>query len=245
MFVNAIETDSLTKIFKSGVAVNKLNLIVKKGEIFSLLGQNGAGKTTTIKMLCCLTKPTSGDALLLGDSILTKPELVKQKINISPQETAVAPNLTVKENLEFIARIYGYSKNIAKEKAIYMMKNFNIEDRCNDKAKTLSGGMKRRLSIAMSLISDPDILFLDEPTLGLDIIARRSMWNLISKFKKDKTIILTTHYLEEAEELSDRISIMDEGKIKITGTVEEIKSFTQTNSLEDAYLSLTDSEEKA
>lgn len=241
MVMNAIEIKDLTKKFKNRVAVDNLNLSIKKGEFFALLGQNGAGKTTTIKMLCCLTKPSSGDAVLLGDSIIEKSEAVKQKLNVSPQETAVAPNLTVRENLELVARIYGISKQEGKLKVDEMLKAFHLEDRVSDRAKTLSGGIQRRLSIAMALMSDPEIIFLDEPTLGLDIRARREMWKLIGELKGKITIILTTHYLEEASELSDRLAIMHNGRIKVIGTLEEIKKYTKKETLEDAFLSLTDS----
>jgi len=236
----AIEIKNLTKKFKERTAVDSLNLDINKGEIFALLGQNGAGKTTTIKMLSCLTSPTSGDALLMGDSILTAQSAVKQKLNVSPQETAVAPNLTIRENLEMIARIYGYEKNTAKEKADKAIKEFNLTERAGDKAKTLSGGMQRRLSIAMALISAPEILFLDEPTLGLDVRARRELWKVVSALKGRKTIILTTHYLEEAEALSDRIGIMHNGRLKALGTAGELKKLTGKDDFEEVFLLLTE-----
>jgi len=203
--MTGIQTINLTRRFKARVAVDSLNLTIEKGELFALLGLNGAGKTTTIKMLCCLLTPTSGDAQLLGDSILSQPAAVKQKINLSPQETAIAPNLSVKENLELIARIYGRDRGAARAKAEETMRSFNLTDRSREKAKTLSGGLQRRLSIAMALISDPEIAFLDEPTLGLDVIARRELWKVMTDLKGKITMVLTTHYLEEAEALSDRI----------------------------------------
>jgi ABC-2 type transport system ATP-binding protein len=224
--MNAIETINLTKRYGTHTAVKSLNLTVKQGELFALLGVNGAGKTTTIKMLSCLVKPTSGDALMLGDSIVKNTAAVKQKINLSPQETAVAPNLTAKENLELIAGIYGNDKKNAEIKANEMINEFLLNEVADARARTLSGGMQRRLSIAMALISNPKILFLDEPTLGLDVLARRELWRTIEKLKGKITIILTTHYLEETEALADRIGILNKGEIKAIGTVAELKAKT-------------------
>lgn len=239
----AIETTNLTKKYKQNTAVAELNLTVEQGELFALLGTNGAGKTTTIKMLTCLSKPTGGDAKLLGDSIITAPQKVKQKINVSPQETAVARNLSVKENLELIARIYGFGKQAVAIKADEMLRTFGLTKIAEAKAKTLSGGMQRRLSIAMSLISEPKILFLDEPTLGLDVIARRELWRAIEELKGRVTIILTTHYMEEAEALSDRIGVMSEGKVRAIGTTAELKARTKTKTLEDAFVALATNKE--
>jgi ABC-2 type transport system ATP-binding protein len=238
----AVQTINLTKEFKGRIAVDNLNLSIEKGEIFALLGQNGAGKTTMIKMLCCLIAPTSGDAVLLGDSINTDPTAVKQKLNVSPQETAVAPNLSVRENLEFIAQIYGSSRHEARLKAGAIMKDFGLSERAKDKARILSGGMQRRLSIAMALISNPEIVFLDEPTIGLDVRARRELWKALMALKGKITIVLTTHYLEEAEALSDRIGIMHGGKLRALGTAEQLKEATGKSSFEDAFLALTESE---
>ncbi|MGM0885027.1 MAG: ABC transporter ATP-binding protein [Bacillota bacterium] len=238
----SIEIKELTKQYKSRMVVDHLTLSIDKGEFFALLGQNGAGKTTTIKMLSCLLTPTSGDALLLGDSIVTNSKAVKQKINVSPQETAVAPNLSVKENLELLAKIYGSNKQQSQMKAAQMMKEFGLTERAKNKAKTLSGGMQRRLSIAMALISNPEIIFLDEPTLGLDVRSRRELWKVLSGLKGKITIILTTHYLEEAEALADRIGIMHGGKLHALGTVNELKETTGQSSLEDAFLILTKEE---
>ncbi|MEH6979557.1 ABC transporter ATP-binding protein [Bacillus pseudomycoides] len=236
----AIIIKNLTKKFKERTAVDNLSLTIKKGEFFALLGQNAAGKTTTIKMLSCLLTPTSGDALMLGDSIIKKPTAVKQKINISPQETAVAPNLSVKENLEFIASIYGSNKQEAKQKAVEMMTKFGLSERAKNKAKTLSGGLQRRLSIAMALISSTKIIFLDEPTLGLDIRARHDLWKTLLELKGKITIILTTHYLEEVEALADRVGIMHGGKLHALGTIDELKENTGQSSLEDIFLTLTE-----
>ncbi len=241
--MNAIETHALSKIYKERIAVHPLDLPIKRGQVFGLLGINGAGKTTTIRMLACLTKPTSGDATVLGKSILTAPQDVKANINISPQETAIAPNLSVKENLELIAGIYGNSRQSATGKANRVMEKLGLSGMQNDKAKILSGGWQRRLSIAMALISEPKILFLDEPTLGLDVLARRELWSVIENLKGEMTIILTTHYLEEAEALSDEIGIMAKGRLKALGTAASLVSLTGARNFEDAFISLaTESE---
>lgn len=234
--MDSITIHELTKKYGDIVAVNNLNLRVKKGELFALLGVNGAGKTTTIKMLSCLIKPTSGDAILLGDSIVSNPYAIKKKTNISPQETAVAENLSVLENLEFIAGIYGQDRKTANINALEIAKNFGLENELNKKPKNLSGGMKRRLSIAMALISKPEILFLDEPTLGLDVLSRRELWTFIKSLKGKVTIILTTHYMDEVENLADRVGIMAKGKLTAVGTVEELKAKTGTSKLEDAFV---------
>jgi ABC-2 type transport system ATP-binding protein len=236
----AIKTENLTKKYKDKVAVNSINLSINKGEMYALLGVNGAGKSTTIKMLSCLIKPTSGDALLNGNSIVSDSEKVKRIINVSPQETAVAPNLTVRENLELMARIYGFGNEDAVSKAQKMIEDFELSDIAKSKAKTLSGGWQRRLSIAMALISDPEILFLDEPTLGLDVLARRELWSKIGSLKGKITIILTTHYLEEAESLSDRIGIMVKGNLIAEGTAEELKQSVNANTFEDAFVKIAE-----
>jgi ABC-2 type transport system ATP-binding protein len=236
----SIEITNLTKSYKKNMVVNQVSLHINNGEFFALLGSNGAGKTTTIKMLSCLLIPTSGDAALLGNSIVTDSDKVKKQINVSPQETAVAPNLTVKENLELIARIYGSSKKEAKKKATEIMEEFQLIDRAKSKAKTLSGGWQRRLSIAMALISNPQILFLDEPTLGLDVRARRDLWKVLEGLKGRITVVLTTHYLEEAEALADRIGIMHQGKLQAIGTLSELKEQTDMNNIEEIFLALTE-----
>lgn len=240
LFMLAIKTENLTKKYKDKVAVNSINLSINKGEIYGLLGVNGAGKSTTIKMLSCLIKPTSGDAVLNGYSIVNDSEDVKRIINVSPQETAVAPNLTVRENLELIAEIYGFEKETAVQKAQNMIDDFELAEVAKSKAKTLSGGWQRRLSIAMALISDPEILFLDEPTLGLDVLARRELWNKISALKGKITVILTTHYLEEAESLSDRIGIMVKGNLVAEGTADELKNSVNATSFEDAFVKIAE-----
>lgn len=236
--MTAIQTKDLTKNYGDVAAVDGLSLSVDEGELFALLGVNGAGKTTTLKMLSCLTKPSGGDAFLLGNSILVDSLKIKQILNLSPQETAVAPNLSVRENLEFIAGIYGQNGKSAKQNADRMAEQFELTPILNKKAKTLSGGMQRRLSIAMALISNPEILFLDEPTLGLDVLARRELWTAIRSLKGRVTIILTTHYMEEVEALSDRIGIMAHGRLLAVGTAAEMKAQTATDTLEDAFISI-------
>lgn len=236
--MTAIQLIGLTKKYKAKTAVNALDLSINRGELFALLGVNGAGKTTTIKMLSCLTKPTGGDAIILGSSIISDPLKVKEKISISPQETAVAPNLTVRENLELIAGVYGCDRKKSMQKAEDMITSFNLSDIAKDKAKTLSGGWQRRLSIAMALISSPQVLFLDEPTLGLDVLARRELWSVIKSLKGKVTIILTTHYMEEAEALSDRIGIMSKGEMKAVGTAGELIKKTKAANFEDAFVAL-------
>ena len=234
----AIQTAKLVKQYGNLSAVDKLNLKVRRGELFSLLGVNGAGKTTTIKMLTCLTKPTDGGALVGGYSITKQAEQVKQIIGVSPQETAIAPNLTVEENLELICGIHGFSKEKQAAKIQELSRQFALDPVLQRKAGKLSGGWQRRVSIAMALISEPEILFLDEPTLGLDVIARHDLWEVIRCLKGYVTIILTTHYMEEAENLSDRIGIMKEGRLLAVGTAEELKEKAGTNDFELAFVSL-------
>ncbi|MDD7464645.1 MAG: ABC transporter ATP-binding protein [Actinomycetaceae bacterium] len=237
--MSAIVTEQLTKKYGGVSAVDRLDLNVKEGELFALLGVNGAGKTTTIKMLSCLIKPTSGDAVLLGKSVVSCPGEIKRTINISPQETAVAANLSVYENLQLIARIYGQDAAAAKHNARDIAQRFGLEHELRKQAKHLSGGMQRRLSIAMALISRPRILFLDEPTLGLDVLARRELWAAIKALKGKVTIILTTHYMDEVETLSDRVGIMAHGKLTAVGTVAQLTEQTGTSTLEDAFVLLS------
>ena len=234
----AIQTMELVKQYKNLTAVDKLHLDIKQGELFSLLGVNGAGKTTTIKMLSCLTKPTAGDASVGGYSITKEPERVKRLIGVSPQETAVAPNLSVKENLELICGIHGFAKEKTEAKIRELSEQFALNDVLRKKVGKLSGGFQRRVSIAMALISEPQILFLDEPTLGLDVIARHELWEAIRSLKGKITIILTTHYMEEAEALSDRIGIMKSGKLLAVGTVEELNKKAGANDFETAFVSI-------
>ena len=234
----AIQARGLTKVYGAKKAVDDLHLDVKEGELFALLGVNGAGKTTTIKMLAGLALPTSGDALLLGESIVKNPQAAKQQNGISPQETAVARNLTVLENLELMAKIYGANRADARQKALALLERLSLSDVAKSKAKTLSGGMQRRLSIAMALISEPKVLFLDEPTLGLDVLARRELWKLVLSLKSKATILLTTHYLEEVEALSDRVGVMNKGRLVAVGTVQELMEQTKAKNFEDAFVQL-------
>lgn len=236
--MEAIKCVNLTKRYKNLTAVDKLNLTVEQGELFALLGVNGAGKTTTIKMLSTLTQPSSGEAFLNGYSIIKEKQKVKEIIGVSPQETAIAPNLSVEENLDFIASLYGFNKEKRKEKIEKLTETFSLETVLKRKAGKLSGGWQRRVSIALSLISEPEILFLDEPTLGLDIIARNELWTFISSLKGKITIILTTHYLEEAEALSDRVAIMKDGHLITVGTTKEIKENENEESFEKAFIKL-------
>ena len=240
--MQAIKTAELFKRYKNITAVDALNLEIQQGELFSLLGVNGAGKTTAIKMLSCLTKPTAGDALVGGYSITKEPEQVKRLIGVSPQETAVAPNLSVKENLELICGIHGFSREKTIAKIKELSQQFDLDSVLSRKAGKLSGGWQRRVSIAMALISQPLILFLDEPTLGLDVIARHELWDVIRSLKGKITIILTTHYMEEAEELSDRIGIMKSGKLLAVGTPEELTAKAGTKDFETAFVSIVKEE---
>lgn len=232
----AIKIEEQTKRYRDVVAVDKLSLCVEEGELFSLLGVNGAGKTTTIKMLSCLTEATSGDAYLLGKSISKDTSEVKSFIAVSPQETAVAAGLSVFENLALICGIHGFDKSKRKIKIDELISLLGLESVANKKAGKLSGGYQRRLSIAMALISEPKILFLDEPTLGLDVIARSDLWDMIRALKGRVTIVLTTHYMEEAEALSDRIAIMKDGKLLVCDTAEKIKETAGTDSFEEAFV---------
>lgn len=240
----AIETKDLCKSYKSLKAVNKLNLTVNEGELFSLLGVNGAGKTTTIKILCGLTKESGGEAFICGKSIDTNRDEIKRIINVSPQETAVAPNLTVRENLELIAGIYGYTGDSLVKRAREVTEQFSLEEVMSQRAKTLSGGWQRRLSIAMAIISQPKVLFLDEPTLGLDVLARRELWRVIKGLKGSVTIVLTTHYMEEAQELSDRIGIMAKGKLLTVDTPQNLMEKTSSQNIEEAFVKIAEGDVK-
>ena len=235
----AIKTEELTKTDKDRTAVDHLNLEVYEGEIFALLGINGAGKTTTVKMLACLTEPTSGNAHLLGKSILTDKREIKASIALSPQDNAIAPGLSVRENLELICGVHGFSKERQKERIEEMTKKLGLASVIDKKAGKLSGGWKRRLSIAMALISEPKILFLDEPTLGLDVIARSELWEIVKSLRGKVTVILTTHYMQEAETLSDRIAIMKDGALLICDTAEKIKEAAGAESFEEAFIKTT------
>ena len=242
--MTAIKIDNLTKKYRDVLAVDKLSLNVEEGELLSLLGINGAGKTTTVKMLSCLTLPTEGDAYLLGKSIKSDPLEAKKLIAVSPQETAVAKGLSARENLELICGAHGFSKEQRNERIKEITESLNLESVLDRKAGKLSGGWQRRLSIAMALISEPKILFLDEPTLGLDVIARSELWDLIRSLRGKVTVILTTHYMEEAEALSDRIAIMKDGRLLICDTAEKIKETAGTQNFEEAFVRIVKGEIK-
>lgn len=247
----AIKTNNLTKKYGTGTAVDNVNLEINEGELFALLGVNGAGKTTMIRMLSCLSKPTSGDAIIHGHNIKNEQKDIKQIIGISPQDTAVAGNLTVQENLGFMAGICCESDTKKNdndkssdfsvfERVENIIRQFDLDEVRNSRAKTLSGGWQRKLSIAMALIGNPRILYLDEPTLGLDVLARRELWKIIGTIKKNTTIILTTHYMEEAETLADRIAVMVSGRIIAVGTLEELETETGKKGLEEVFVSLVE-----
>ncbi|AWE07209.1 ABC transporter ATP-binding protein [Lysinibacillus sp. 2017] len=237
-----ISIEDLTKQYGDKIVVDHVSLSIKEGELFGLLGVNGAGKTTLIKMLCGLTKPTSGLATIVGKDIIQQREQIKKVIAVSPQETAIAPNLTVRENLELMAGIHGFSKKEMKEKIQYIIEVFSLHPYEKQKSKTLSGGWQRKLSIALALITEPQILFLDEPTLGLDVLGRRELWAVIEQLKKTTTIVLTTHYLEEASSLCDRICVMKSGQVKAIGTVHELIDMTKTQNFEDAFVEIVTKE---
>ena len=235
--MNIITVDNVCKNYKTKKALDNVSLTIKKGELFGLLGVNGAGKTTLIKILCGLTRKTSGTITINNFNLDKEIDKIKEIIDISPQETSVANNLTVKENLEFFANIY--NNNDAKT-INEIVDIFNLNEVLNQRAKTLSGGYKRRLSIAIALISKPKILFLDEPTLGLDVFARRELWQIVEKLKKNTTLILTSHYLEEVEHLCDRVAILSKGKLLKIGTINQIKKATNTHKFEDAFIKLVE-----
>ena len=237
---NAIVIKNLKKEYGSKIAVNNISLSIEEGIIFSLLGVNGAGKTTTIRVLTGLSRPTEGEIRIFDKDVKTELKEIKKLSNLSPQETAIAPNLTVRENLEFIAEIYGCAKNQVKEKVRRIIEEFSLQEVERSKAKTLSGGWQRRLSIAMALVTEPKLLYLDEPTLGLDVLARRELWRIIEKLRGKVTIVLTTHYMEEAESLSDGIAIMVDGSIKARGSVDELIQMTGKNSLEEAFIAIAE-----
>lgn len=234
----AVEAKKLTKKYKDKTAVDSLELAVEDGELFALLGVNGAGKTTTIRMLSCLSKPSGGEGRIYGHSVTEESSAVKALIGISPQDTAVAENLTVRENLELMAGIFGFTKEKTAQRTEEMISLFGMGEVKSARAKTLSGGWKRKLSIAMALISEPKVLFLDEPTLGIDVLARRELWKAIESLKGKITIILTTHYMEEAESLSDRIAIMSGGKLAAIGTLAQLEEQSGEKGLENAFVKI-------
>ena len=233
--MDAIVTRGLSKRYGNVTALEPLDLSVRAGELFTLLGLNGAGKSTLIKLLCCLSKPSEGDALLFGKSIAYE-TAVKRLIGVSPQETALAPSLSVRENLLMLAGIYGLSRKARQERLDALVRRFSLEGVLDRRAGRLSGGWQRRVSIAMALVGEPSVLFLDEPTLGLDVLARRELWGVISELRGSCTVLLTTHYMEEAEALSDRVGILDRGRLLSVGTPRELAEKTETDSLEAAFL---------
>ena len=234
----AIQTKKLTKSYKDLVAVDELDLTIEEGELFSLLGVNGAGKTTTVKMLSTLARPTSGEATVFGYTLGRDDAKIKEIVDISMQETAVARKLTVRENIELFARLSGQSKEETRETAKTIYADFGLGKVANKKAAELSGGWQRKLSIALALVTRPKLLFLDEPTLGLDVIARRELWRVIENLKGKMTVVLTTHYMEEAEALSDRIGIMKDGKLLFVGTKEELYRKTGKSDVENAFIEI-------
>lgn len=240
--MEAIRTEHLSKRYKNILAVDALDLAVEQGELFALLGVNGAGKTTAIKMLSCLTRPSAGEAWLDGKSILSQAAEVKQRIGVSPQETAVAPNLTAEENLLLMCGVHGFSKEKSRQKAAELAAQLGLAPILHRRAGKLSGGWQRRLSIAMALVSQPEILFLDEPTLGLDVLARSDLWDTVRSLKGRITIVLTTHDLEEAEALSDRVGVMKDGRLLALGTPEELKRQTGSARFEEAFVKLVKEE---
>lgn len=236
--------EHISKKYGNQFVLNDVSLSIGEGELFGLLGVNGAGKTTLIRILCGLTLPSEGTVRICDKNALKELNKIKSFLALSPQETAIAPNLTVYENLEFMARIHGLSKQKTVEKVNEMLRIFSFQPYVKKKSKTLSGGWQRKLSIAMALLSEPKILFLDEPTLGLDVLSRRELWKLIEKLKSHMTIILTTHYLEEAEALCDRICIMKDGKIKATGTVDELNKRMNETQFEETFIKFVTEEER-
>lgn len=237
--MSVIKISNLCKNYKNKKALDNVCLEVESGETFGLLGVNGAGKTTLIKILCGLTRKTSGDVIVQGFNLDKDIEEIKKIIDISPQETSVANNLTVMENLSFFANIYD---NNDTESIDEIIKTFGLSEVLEQRAKTLSGGYKRRLSIAIALISKPKILFLDEPTLGLDVFARRELWNIIEKLQKNITIVITSHYLEEIENLCDRVAVLSRGKLLKVGTISHLKEETGTDNFEDAFIRLVEAQ---
>ena len=233
-----IKAENITKRYGDAVAVDRLNLKIERGELFSLLGVNGAGKSTTIKMLSCLVQPTGGEAFIGGHSTTKEQWQVKRLIGVSPQETAVAPALSVKENLELMCGIYRLTRQQRQERIDQLAGQFDLWQVLSKRTGKLSGGWQRRVSIAMALVSEPTVLFLDEPTLGLDVIARRELWDVIRAMKGKVTIMLTTHYMEEAEALSDRIGIMKDGKLLTVGTAQELMEKTGADKFENAFISI-------
>jgi ABC-2 type transport system ATP-binding protein len=235
-----IAIDSLDKSYGDVTAVNDLTLDIRKGELFGLLGPNGAGKTTTISVLCGLLAPTAGSTRIGGLDIETDMPTIKQHIGVCPQEAAVYGFLTGRENIELFGTLHGMSRREVKERAEDLLRDADFGDAAKRRAKGYSGGMTRQLNLLMALVSDPDIIFLDEPTVGMDARARRRTWDYIASLKAwGKTVILTTHYIEEAESLSDRVGIIDYGELIDLGTPEELMAKHEAKDLEEVFLKIT------
>ncbi len=236
--MSIIELQDITKKYKDVNALDRFSLSIEEGELLGLLGVNGAGKTTLVKLCTGLIEKDDGIVSICGFD-LSELDKIKKVVDYSPQETSVALNLTVRENLEFFASIYGKK---SAERIDFLISDFGLNEVENKKAKLLSGGYQRRLSIAIALISEPRVLFLDEPTLGLDVLSRRGLWKNIQFLKGKVTMILTSHYLDEIETLCDRVAIISKGRLLTSGTVSEIVAETRTNSLEDAFVKLVGEE---
>jgi len=236
----AIVIENLTKKFEDVTAVDGLSLVVDKGELFGLLGPNGAGKTTTINILCGLLEPTTGSVKVGGHDAQKEPNMIKELIGVSPQETAVYPQLTGRENIELFANLHTMPKEKLKRNVDELLQRLSLRDHAKRKAGKYSGGMMRRINIAMALVHDPEIAFLDEPTVGMDPQSRRAVWDFIRELRKqNKTVLLTTHYMEEAEELCDRIGIIDNGKLISLGTPQGLNEQFKVKNLEEVFLQLT------
>src|SRR3989344_4355517 len=238
---NIIKVTNLTKVFKDNPAVDHLSFEVKRGTIFAFLGPNGAGKSTTIKMLTTLLDPSEGTILLNGFDTAHQQHEVRKSFGIVFQDPSLDDELTAYENMDYHAIFYHVPKELRKERIEYLLNVMELWDRRQDQVKTFSGGMKRRLEIARGLIHHPQILFLDEPTLGLDPQTRKRLWEHITQLNKTEhmTVFFTTHYLEEAEKIAHTIAIIDHGKIVQKGTGAELQKATKTKSLEEAFLQLT------
>ncbi len=241
--MNAIQVQNLSKTYKNGVqALSNLDLTVKPGEIFSLLGQNGAGKSTLIHILITFLKPTSGSVTIFGKDILKNPEFIRLNIACVAQQTSIDTHLSLEENMLFQGRLYNVPKAEAKKRMDLLIEEFDLKHYLKYPVVSYSGGIKRRLDIAMNMMSNPKILFLDEPTVGMDIQSRMAMWNMVKKIRDNfgTTIFLTTHYLEEADNLSDTICIMRNGREAIQGTPSELKCYLRQENIEIRFATKED-----
>jgi len=237
---NEIVIKDLVKDFGDVKAVNGLTLDIRKGELFGLLGPNGAGKTTTISILCGLLAPSAGTAHIGGLDVTKDISRIKERIGVCPQEAAVFKFLTGKENIELFGNLHSMDKQVLRERSTDLLSQANFSEAAGRKAKGYSGGMLRQLNLLMAMISDPEIVFLDEPTVGMDARVRRRTWEYIASLKdQDKTIVLTTHYIEEAESLSDRVGIIDYGELIDLGTPEGLMRKHESKDLEEVFLKIT------